>query len=132
MEDRKIPDVAAEAEAVIRKLKEQGNDRISLKTSQLRKFFSAVNAVTNRIMVYHARHLDERQLPLELASEVKYLKVKFAYQAGRMREVQKFGEAARIKEHIDEIGDSFERYQGFARYMEALVAYHKFYGGQDK
>lgn len=132
MEKTKIPDVAAEAEAVILKLKEQGHDKIVLKTSQLRKFFSAVNAVTNRIMVYHARHLDERQLPLELASEVKYLKVKFAYQAGRMREVREFGKAARIKEHIDEIGDSLERYQGFARYMEALVAYHKFYGGQDK
>lgn len=131
MEKTKIPDVAAEAEAVILKLKEQGKGKIFLKSSQLRRFFSAVNAVTNRIMVYHARHLDERQLPLELASEVKYLKVKFAYQAGRMCEVQKFGKAARIKEHIDEIGDSFERYQGFARYMEALVAYHKFYGGRD-
>lgn len=82
-------------------------------------------------MVYHARHLDERQLPLELASEVKYLKVKFAYQAGRMREVREFGKAACIKEHIDKIGDSFERYQSFARYMEALVAYHKFYSGRD-
>ena len=132
MEDRKIPDVAAEAEAVVQKLPKDRYGNIALKTSQLRRFLSAVNAVTNRIMVYHARHLDERQLPLELASEVKYLKVKFAYQAGRMREVQKFGEAARIKEHIDEIGDSFERYQGFARYMEALVAYHKFYGGHDK
>ena len=131
MEDRKIPDVAAEAEAVILTLKKQGNDKIFLNTSQLRRFLSAVNAVTNRIMVYHARHVDERQLPLELASEVKYLKVKFAYQAGRMREVREFGEMAHIKERIDRVGDSFREYQCFARYMEALVAYHKYYGGRD-
>ena len=129
MEKTKIPDVAAEAEAVILKLKEQGHDKIVLKTSQLRKFLSAVNAVTNRVMVYHAQHVDEKRLP---ASEVKYLKVKFAYQAGRMREVREFGETARIKERIDRVGDSFREYQCFARYMEALVAYHKFYGGQDK
>ena len=132
MEKTKIPDVAAEAEAVILKLKERGNNKIFLKTSQLRKFLSAVNAVTNRVMVYHAQHIDEKRLPVELASEVKYLKVKFAYQAGRMREVREFGETARIKEHIDRVGDSFQAYQCFARYMEALVAYHKFYGGQEK
>ena len=131
MEKKEIPDVAAEAENVILKLKEKGNDKIYLKTSQLRKFLSAVNAVTNRVMVYHAQHLDETKLPITLASEVKYLKVKFAYQAGRMREVREFGETARIKEHIDRVGDSFREYQWFARYMEALVAYHKFYGGRD-
>ena len=49
-----------------------------------------------------------------------------------MREVREFGETARIKEHIDRVGDSFQAYQCFARYMEALVAYHKFYGGQEK
>ena len=131
MEDRKIPDVAAEAEAVVQKLPKDRYGNIALKTSQLRRFLSAVNAVTNRIMVYHARHVDERQLPLELASEVKYLKVKFAYQAGRMREVREFGEMAQIKERIDRVGDSFREYQCFARYMEALVAYHKYYGGRD-
>ena len=131
MEKKEIPDVAAEAENVILKLKEKGNDKIYLKTSQLRKFLSAVNAVTNRVMVYHAQHLDETKLPITLAFEVKYLKVKFAYQAGRMREVREFGETARIKEHIDRVGDSFREYQCFARYMEALVAYHKFYGGRD-
>ena len=133
MEKTKIPDVAAEAEAVILKLKEKGNNKIFLKTSQLRKFLSAVNAVTNRVMVYHAQHIDEKRLPVELASEVKYLKVKFAYQAGRngMKAVKDFGKEARIKEHIDHVGDSFREYQCFARYMEALVAYHKFYGGRD-
>ena len=109
MEDRKIPDVAAEAEAVVQKLPKDRYGNIALKTSQLRRFLSAVNAVTNRIMVYHARHLDERQLPLELASEVKYLKVKFAYQAGRMREVQKSGGAARIKGHSGATGGGLER-----------------------
>ena len=29
------------------------------------------------------------------------------------------------------IGDSRENFKKFARYMEALVAYHRFLGGQD-
>ena len=33
---------------------------------------------------------------------------------------------------IDSIGDSVEKYEQFARYVEALVAFHKFYGGRDK
>ena len=32
---------------------------------------------------------------------------------------------------IDGIGDSVEKYQKFASYVEALVAFHKFYGGKD-
>ena len=133
MEKTKIPDVAAEAEAVILKLMKD-NNKIALTTNQIRRFLSAVNTMTNRIMVYHARHPKEECLPLDLAAEVKYLKVKFAYQAGRngMKAVKDFGKEARIKEHIDRVGDSFREYQCFARYMEALVAYHKFYGGRDK
>ncbi len=32
---------------------------------------------------------------------------------------------------IDAIGDDIRKYEDFASYMEALVAFHKFYGGKD-
>ena len=67
MEKTKIPDVAAEAEAVILKLMKD-NNKIALTTNQIRRFLSAVNTMTIRIMVYHAGHTKDKGLPLELAA----------------------------------------------------------------
>jgi len=67
----------------------------------------------------------------QLAAEIKYLKVKIAYQAGRERAVRDFVQKAELTKKIDEIGTDLSKYKEFAKYIEALVAYHKFYGGKD-
>jgi len=133
MEEKKVEilDIAAKAENVIKRLKEKQNDKLALKTSQLRKFLSAVNAISNKVDVFQAQHPAEKKLPIELAGEIKYLKVKFTYQAGRDRAVRQFGDAADIKKCIDRIGTSLTGYRKFAQFVEALVAYHKYYGGKD-
>lgn len=131
---RRILDVAAEAEAVIQSLvykDHRDNDRLDLKTSQIRKFLAAVTSVTNQIEVWHMQHIDTDVLPDELAAQVKYLKVKLAYQAGREKSVKQFAEKARLSERIDAIGCDRRKYQEFAHFVEALVAYHRFYGGQE-
>ena len=131
---RRIPDVAAEAEAVIQSLvykDHRDNERLDLKTSQIRKFLAAVTSVTNQIEVWHMQHIDTDVLPDELAAQVKYLKVKLAYQAGREKSVKQFAEKARLSQRIDAIGCDRRKYQEFAHFVEALVAYHRFYGGQE-
>ena len=131
---RRIPDVAAEAEAVIQSLvykDRRGYDRLDLKTNQIRKFLAAVTSVTNQIEVWHMQHIDTDVRPDELAAQVKYLKVKLAYQAGREKSVKQFAEKARLSERIDAIGCDRRKYQEFAHFVEALVAYHRFYGGQE-
>ena len=128
---RAVRDVTKEAEQVILKLKERGNGQIAIKTSQLRKFLTAVNALSNKIEVFEAKHAGAKELTPELASEVRYLKVKFVYQAGRMREVREFGDVAKLRDWIEGIGESLASYHRFAQYMEALVAFHKFYGGKE-
>ena len=127
-------DIATQAENVIKSLGKQdsyGNMRFNLKTNQIRKFLTAVNTVTGKIDIYRVKSEQALTLPEELAAEVKYLKIKIAYQAGRERSVKEFVEKAELIRWIDEIGDSVERYEQFAKYVEALVAYHKFYGGRD-
>ena len=127
-----VRDIAREAENVIVRLAKEGNGRLFLTTSQIRKFLAAVNALTNKITVYRAQNDGATALTEALASEVKYLKVKLAYQVGRNpRAVRPFVETARLTEWIDGIGTNIRAYEDFAHYMEALVAYHKFYGGQD-
>ena len=66
----------------------------------------------------------------ELAAQVKYLKVKLAYQ-GRVDSVKKFAKKAELARRIDAIGCDRRKYQDFAHFVEALVAYHRFYGGQE-
>ena len=124
-------DIAKEAEQVILNLKDQNHGKIYLKTNQIRKFLTAVNAITNKVNVYKAKHLDATELPDELAGEIQFLKVKAAYQAGRERSVKDFMVQSKMKYRIEEIGTSISKYEEFAHYVEALVAYHKFYGGND-
>ena len=122
-------DIAKEAEQVILNLKDQNHGKIYLKTNQIRKFLTAVNAITNKVNVYKAKHLDATELPDELAGEIQFLKVKAAYQAGRERSVKDFMVQSKMKHHIEGIGTSISKYEEFAHYVEALVAYHKFHGG---
>lgn len=122
-------DIAKEAEQVILNLKDQNHGKIYLKTNQIRKFLTAVNAITNKVNVYKAKHLDATELPAELAGEIQFLKVKAAYQAGRERSVKDFMVQSKMKHRIEEIGASISKYEEFAHYVEALVAYHKFHGG---
>lgn len=124
-------DIGKEAEEVILALKNQNNGRINLKTSQIRKFLTAVNAITNKVDIYKAKHLDATELPDELVGEVQFLKVKAAYQAGRNNNVKDFMIKSKMKDEIQRVGTSIVKYGEFARYIEALVAYHKFHGGQD-
>lgn len=128
-----IPDIAAEAEGVIQKLKRDNRDNIQLTKSQIRKFLVAVNALTNKINMYRTRTEQAAVLSQELAAEVKYLKVKLAYQSAKDNSgsVRDFVEKARLKDCLDKIGTDLRRYEKFAHYIEALVAYHKFYGGRD-
>ena len=120
-------DIAKEAEQAILNLKDQNHGKIYLKTNQIRKFLTAVNAITNKVNVYKAKHLDATELP----GEIQFLKVKVAYQAGRERSVKDFMKQSNMKQHIEAVGTSIAKYEAFAHYIEALVAYHKFYGGKD-
>jgi CRISPR-associated protein Csm2 len=126
-----MQDIAKEAEQAILALKKQNNGKIYLKTNQIRKFLTAVNAITNKVNVYKAKHLNATELPDELAGEIQFLKVKAAYQAGRERSVKDFMKQSHMKQHIEAVGTSIAKYEAFAHYVEALVAYHKFYGGKD-
>lgn len=134
-----MKDIVKEAEAVILSLEKNRKNEFALRTNQLRKFLSAVNTVSNKVNVYQAQILSANPsrmskdlvLSEQLAAEIKYLKVKIAYQAGRERAVRDFVQKAELTKKIDEIGTDLSKYKEFAKYIEALVAYHKFYGGKD-
>ena len=118
-----------EAEKVIKSLirvDRNGKEVIELTTSKLRNLLSMISQIYNT-----AAHETSEKISEDLQSRVQYLKMRFAYEAGRDRVVKTFVEKAKIFAIIDGIGNSREKLVIFCHYMEALVAYHKFYGGRD-
>ncbi len=127
-------DIAGKAEKIILGLK---NDRLlggtnGLTTNQIRKFLTAVNTLTNKITLYRHQQEQTRELSEDLAKEVRFLKVKLAYQVARGNKgVKRFAEDTRLKEYIDTVGTDLREYMAFAQFVEALVAYHKVYGEKE-
>ena len=128
-------DVVTEAEKAIKELQyKDRNDKIKINvtTSQIRKFLTAVNVVRNKVDLYKAKNKGAEALSKELTAEIKFLKVNLLYQAGRTDAVKQFMTVSKLDIIIDGIGDSLARFVKFTKYVEALVAYHKFLGGKDK
>lgn len=131
------------ADKVMRALSEEAqksNGSKMVTTSQIRKFLTAVNRVNGKIDQFKNGNKSSAsgRISEDLQMEIKFLKVKLAYQIGRAdsgryraNPVKEFADKSGLIGEIDKIGDSLERYENFARYVEALVAFHKFYGGKD-
>ena len=115
------------AEKAIKKLivvNKKGDEIINLTTSKIRNILSLVSDLYNDAQRYRSDELSE-----DLYNRVQYLKMRMAYEAGRENTVKEFLKKAELFEEIDKIGKSKKALIEFCHYMEALVAYHKFYGG---
>ena len=63
-------------------------------------------------------------------SDLQYLKVRMAYEAGRKASIRKFLKATGLDAAISSI-KSYEQFLLYCRYSESLIAYFKFYGERD-
>lgn len=114
------------AEKVIKSLnhtKDHRNNKI--------KFFLTTTKIRN-LLNLTSNLFDESKVRAykELADKIAYLRVQFVYQSGRETAVKDLVKKAEILDILKEINNK-ESLQRFCRYMEALVAYFKFYGGKD-
>ena len=114
------------AEKVIKSLnhtKDHRNNKI--------KFFLTTTKIRN-LLNLTSNLFDESKVREyeELKDRIAYLRVQFVYQSGREEAVLDLVQKGEILPILKEI-NSRESLQRFCRYMEALVAYFKFYGGND-
>lgn len=109
--------------------KDKRNFRLT--TTQIRKFLAAVSSISNKVNIYKLHNYNAEVVPQEIADEISYLKILLIYQSGREKAVKEFVKQTALDEWINYIGNSIEKYEKFAKYVEALVAYHKYYGGRD-
>ena len=121
-------DYTLKAEQVIGELRnELGRDYGRFTTSKIRNILSMVNEIYNDVIIEQDEKLNQ-----DLQIRIAYLKVRLVYECGREpRIIKPFVQKANLIHLINGIGDSRKRFIQFSRYMEALVAYHRFYGGKD-
>ncbi len=114
------------ADTVIQELRSQ-EDGKKFSTSKIRNILSMVTDIYNDII----RQSDDK-LSNEIQDRITSLRIRLVYECGREPKIiRPFVEKARLLDWISFIGDSRARFIHFSRYMEALVAYHRYHGGKD-
>ena len=97
-----------------------------ISTSQLRNILTMSADICNQVVPL------EKDLTDEINSRIEYLRVRCFYEAGRERLVKNFMEKSQIPEILREINGEKKNFILFNHYLEALVAFRKYYGGKDK
>lgn len=95
-------------------------------TSQIRVLLAMVSDIYNDVQDETSETLSN-----DIIGRINYMKVRFYYQAGREPKVKDFLETAQVFDVIGGINGKRDNFLLFSRYMEALVAFHKYYGGKD-
>lgn len=117
------PDYVDEAERVMERLAKRN---VKLTTSKIRNILSRISDIYN----VELERTQETLLP-ESESSLQMTRVRIAYECGREKTVKEFVDESRLLRYIKAVGNSRSKFIHFARYMEALVAYHRFFGGKD-
>lgn len=102
------------------------NPRPNITTSKIRSILSLVSAVYN---VENVR-TEETLLP-DSKEKIQMMRIRILYEAGRDENVKEFVIKSHLINYIKDIGDSRKKFIRFAKYMEALVAYHRYFGGKE-
>lgn len=96
-------------------------------TSKIRNLLAMSADIYNQVLITSSEKLND-----EICGRIEYLRVRFMYECGRDTKVRKFVEQAEILDILKEIKQSKKNYLLFSRYMEALIAFHKYYGGKEQ
>ena len=123
-----------EAEKHIKELKNKktktdrmGRESVDIvSTSKMRGLLAMVSDIYNDVL-----NEPKENLSNDLIARINYMKVHFYYEAGREKKVKELLEEARVFEVISDIKGKRSGFILFSRYMEALVAFRKFYVEKD-
>lgn len=95
-------------------------------TSKLRNILSLLMDVYNtEILRTEVELSEESQVKLQMA------RIRIAYECGRDRNTKEFVEGAYLLPWLKAVGSSREQAIRYIHYLEAIVAYHRFWGGRE-
>ena len=116
-------DYVDQAETVMRKLMENGK---TVTTSKIRNLLSLVTEIYNKENI----RTDEKLQP-DSVVKLNLMRVRVAYECGRDETVRDFVAKTKLLEYLKGISTDRADLIRFAHYMEALVAYHRYFGGRE-
>lgn len=121
---QKVPeDYVDQAEKVMRSLMTNGK---TVTTSKIRNLLSLVTEIYNKENI----RTDEKLQP-ENVVKLNLMRVRVAYECGRDDTVKDFVTKTKLLEYLKGISTDRADLIRFAHYMEALVAYHRYFGGRE-
>ena len=131
-------DYVKRAEEAIAELKrmEVQEKKYVITTSKLRSLFSLFTETYNAIS-----RGDQDRLSREQINDLNAAKVRIYYEIGRedryngymdSAPMGRFVQQSKLLAYLGDIGDSCEKLLRFYHYVEALVAFHRFYFGEKK
>ena len=121
---KKVPeDYVDEAERIMRSLMSQPK---KVTTSKIRNLLSLVTDIYNEENI----RTDEKLLP-ESIVKLNLMRVRVAYECGRDDTVKSFVAQTKLLEYLKGISTDRADLIRFAHYMEALVAFHRYFGGKE-
>ena len=110
-----------EAECVIEQMAGSGKGR-PISSSKLRNLFSLI------IDIYHVERLRaEKTMEADSVFKLRNAQIRILYEAGREKAVEAFVSESNLLSYLKDIQNDREKFLKFTHYMEALVAYHRFY-----
>ena len=95
-------------------------------TSKLRNILSLLMDAYNTESLRTADTIAE-----ESAVKLQMARIRLAYECGRDFKTKRFVEDANLLPWLKEIGTSRDKLLHYVHYLEALVAYHRFFGGRE-
>ena len=124
-------DYVAEAERNMRALgtednRNSGKYRFEITTSKIRNILSMISDIYNDELLSSESELSDTN-----KAKKKALQVRILYEAGREESVKTFILKTKLLDYLKQAGDDRKKFIEFAKYMEALVAYHLYLGGKD-
>ena len=121
---KKVPeDYVDEAERIMRSLMSGGK---TVTTSKIRNLLSLVTDIFNTENI----RTEEKLLP-ESIVKLNLMRVRVSYECGRDDTVKSFVAQTNLLEYLKGISTDRADLIRFAHYMEALVAFHRYFGGKE-
>lgn len=98
----------------------------TITTSKLRNILSLLMDVYNTEMLRTEETICE-----DSVVKLQMARIRIAYECGRDRNTKEFVDAAHLLPWLKDVGKNRAQAIRYVHYLEALVAYHRFFGGRE-
>ena len=99
----------------------KGNKK-NITTTQLRNILQYLSLLDNKLLT-----TSDSKKDILIKKELTYFKLRLVYTAGRDYKVKSFITESNLIKYVQTAQTSFKEFKLYHHYLEALVAYHKFY-----